>query len=250
MSVVFVHGVPETAAIWGPLLDEFGRDDVVTLSPPGFGAPVPAGFDATSDGYRDWLVDQLQRLDGPVDLIGHDWGAGHALRAATARPDLVRTFVSDIAGTADRKYEWHDMAKIWQTEGDGEAFVEAMATMPVEQRAARMIDAGMTESAALSCATANDQAMGACILTLYRSAVQPRMQLWGDQFAELSNRPHTLVVIPHDDHFTGGPEMARRVAQKWDAAIAELEGLGHWWMMEDPAQGAAMLRTFLGADVA
>ena len=246
MTVVLVHGVPETAAIWEPLLDEFGRDDVVTLSPPGFGAPVPDGFVATSDGYRDWLVSELERLGGPVDLVGHDWGAGHALRAATARPDLVRKLVTDIAGTADRKYEWHDLARIWQTEGDGEAFVAAVAAMPVEQRMATLVDAGMTETAARACAEANGETMGACILTLYRSAVQPKMQLWGEQFAELADRPDTLVVIPLDDEFTGGPEMARRVAQKWDASTAELDGLGHWWMMQDPAQGAATLRTFLG----
>ena len=28
MPVVFVHGVPETAAIWTPLIAELGRDDV------------------------------------------------------------------------------------------------------------------------------------------------------------------------------------------------------------------------------
>ncbi len=246
MTVVFVHGVPETAAIWESLLHEFGRDDVTTLSPPGFGAPVPDGFDATSGGYRDWLVAELERLGGPVDLVGHDWGAGHALRASTARPDLVRKLVTDIAGTADRKYEWHDMAQIWQTEGDGEAFVEAVAAMPVDDRLPLLIDAGMTEAAARACADANGTAMGACILTLYRSAVQPRMQVWGEQFAEVSERPDTLVVIPHDDHYTGGPEMARRVAQKWDASVAELEGLGHWWMMQDPKRGAAMLQAFLG----
>ena len=245
MTVVFVHGVPETAAIWDPLLDEFGRDGVVTLSPPGFGAPVPDGFVATSDGYRDWLVGELERLDVSVDLVGHDWGGGHALRAATARPDLVRKLVTDIAGTADRSYEWHDMARIWQTEGDGEEFVAAVSAMPVEKRVPLLIDAGMTEGAARACAEANDQAMGACILTLYRSAVQPKMQVWGEQFAELADRPDTLVVIPHDDAYTGGPEMARRVAQKWDASIAELEGLGHWWMMQDPGRGAEALRAFL-----
>ena len=47
VTVVFVHGVPETAAIWDPLIAALGRDDVVALSPPGFGAPVPEGFEAT-----------------------------------------------------------------------------------------------------------------------------------------------------------------------------------------------------------
>jgi pimeloyl-ACP methyl ester carboxylesterase len=41
MTVVLVHGNPETDAIWGPLVDALGRDDVVRLSPPGFGPRCP-----------------------------------------------------------------------------------------------------------------------------------------------------------------------------------------------------------------
>jgi pimeloyl-ACP methyl ester carboxylesterase len=59
MAVIFVHGVPETAAIWHPLLAELGRDDAITLSPPGFGAPVPGGFGATSDDYLAWLTAEV-----------------------------------------------------------------------------------------------------------------------------------------------------------------------------------------------
>ncbi|MFL3020887.1 MAG: alpha/beta fold hydrolase, partial [Candidatus Poriferisodalaceae bacterium] len=51
MTVVLVHGNPETEAIWGPLRTELGRDDVIALSPPGFGSLLPEGFDVTSDGY-------------------------------------------------------------------------------------------------------------------------------------------------------------------------------------------------------
>ena len=50
MAVIFVHGVPETAAIWDPLLAGLGRDDAITLSPPGFGAPVPAGVGCDGRG--------------------------------------------------------------------------------------------------------------------------------------------------------------------------------------------------------
>ena len=50
MPVVFVHGNPETTAIWDDLRARMGRDDTIALSPPGFGAPVPAGFGATADG--------------------------------------------------------------------------------------------------------------------------------------------------------------------------------------------------------
>ena len=41
MTVVLVHGNPETDAIWGPLVEALARKDVVRLSPPGFGAPYP-----------------------------------------------------------------------------------------------------------------------------------------------------------------------------------------------------------------
>ena len=61
MTVVLVHGNPETDAIWGPLVDALGRDDVVRLSPPGFGAPLPDDFPATYLAYRDWLEGELAR---------------------------------------------------------------------------------------------------------------------------------------------------------------------------------------------
>lgn len=244
MTLVLVHGVPETAAIWDEVVAELGRD-VVRLSPPGFGAPVPPGFQATSDAYRDWLVAELEQIDGPIDLLGHDWGGLHALRAVTARPDLVRRLAIDVAGVADAHYEWHDLAQIWQTPGDGEAFVEATAGAPLADRAAMLRGAGMSEAGALACAQANGAEMGACILSLYRSARQPKLTLWGDQFAELRDRPSTLVIAASDDHYTGGPDMARRVAQKWDASVAELDGLGHWWMMQDPARAAEVLEAFV-----
>lgn len=41
MTVVLVHGNPETDAIWDPLVAALGRDDVVRLSPPGFGVLYP-----------------------------------------------------------------------------------------------------------------------------------------------------------------------------------------------------------------
>ncbi|MBJ7505753.1 MAG: hypothetical protein JHC86_08265, partial [Ilumatobacteraceae bacterium] len=47
---VFVHGVPETSAMWDVLVHELhsqGVTNIVRLSPPGFGAPTPAGWGAT-----------------------------------------------------------------------------------------------------------------------------------------------------------------------------------------------------------
>lgn len=116
---VLVHGNPETDAVRDPLLAELGPDDVVCLPPPGFGAPIPPGFSTTVGEYRDWLVGELEAFDEPVDLVGHDWGGGHVVNVAMARPDLLRGWATDVIGFFDPDYVWHGLAQVWQTPGEG-----------------------------------------------------------------------------------------------------------------------------------
>ena len=247
MTIVFVHGNPETTAIWAPMLTAMGRDDTVALSPPGFGAPVPEGFGATSDEYAQWLVAELETFDGPVDLVGHDWGGGHVMRAVVARPELINRWCIDIAGCFDPDYVWHDAAQVWQKEGDGEANVTAMAATPLESRVGAFIGFGMTPDAARSCAqAAAAPETGRAILALYRSAAQPRMTEWGTQMIPSMSAGRSLIIIATEDHYTGGEILARRTAERWGSQVAVLEGLGHWWMLQDPARGAAALNEFFG----
>jgi pimeloyl-ACP methyl ester carboxylesterase len=245
MPVVFVHGVPEAAAIWTPLLAELGRDDAITLSPPGFGAPVPDGFGATSDQYLAWLTGELAELTGPVDLIGHDWGAGHVSRVAATRPDLIRSWGIDLAGIFDPEYVWHDLAQAWQTPEVGEQTVSAMFSGSVDELAAGYVGLGMTPEAARACAEAGGPEMGRCILALYRSARQPALTEWGRQLDAAQRRP-MLVINATEDGYVGGPELAHRNAERFGAQEVVLDGLGHWWMLQDPARGAAALAGFLG----
>ena len=75
MTKVFVHGNPETADVWNPLVEALaahGITDIVRVSPPGFGAPVPEGFGGTREEHKDWLIAEIEQLGGPVDLLGHD----------------------------------------------------------------------------------------------------------------------------------------------------------------------------------
>ena len=111
MTIVLVHGNPETEAIWDDLVPHLRSDDVVRLSPPGFGSVIPSGFDCSTDAYRDWLASELTKLTQPIDLLGHDWGGGHVMRIAMERPGLIRSWTSDILGCFDADYVWHDMAR-------------------------------------------------------------------------------------------------------------------------------------------
>jgi pimeloyl-ACP methyl ester carboxylesterase len=158
MPAVFVHGNPETTAVWEPLLAELAglRSDLICLSPPGFGAPLPAGFDATQAGYRDWLVQELTALGEPVDLVGHDWGGGHVVNVVLSRPDLVRSWVSDVLGIYDPGYRWHELARLWQTPDVGEADVVARFGGTAEERARVLAERGMGRQVAARVAAGQD----------------------------------------------------------------------------------------------
>lgn len=243
MTIALVHGNPETADIWGPLRAVLGRDNVVALSPPGFGAPAPAGFGATSDDYVAWLIGELESMGEPVDLVGHDWGGGHVARVACARPDLLHSWVTDVAGLFDPAYVWHDFAQIWQTPGAGEENIEATLALPIADRAALYESLGMTPEVAAAIAAGFNADMGRCILALYRSAMPPALVEWGKEFGNAAARPG-LVITAADDPFTGGPEMSRRSADRAGAQFVVLEGVGHWWMVQDPKSGATALNQF------
>ncbi|MBV9326940.1 MAG: alpha/beta hydrolase [Chloroflexi bacterium] len=244
MTIVLVHGNPETAAIWDDLRTHLGPVESVTLSPPGFGAAVPDHFAATADDYVAWLADALRDVPSPIDLVGHDWGGGHVVGLVRAQPQLVRSWVTDIAGCFDPEYVWHDLAQVWQTPGAGEEAIERQLGLSAEQRAAAYQQLGMSAAAAESCARAFTLDMGRCILALYRSAAQPRMREWGADLSSLRSRPG-LVIVATEDHYTGGARLARRTAERAGAGVTVLEGLGHWWMCQDPARGAEALRTFV-----
>src|SRR5258705_3401931 len=123
MPVVFVHGVPDTWRVWRALIGRLHRGDVVTLSLPGFGCEIPHGFDCSKEAYCDWLMREVDNVDGPVDLVAHDWGAILALRVASLEPTLIRTWA--VGGAPlDPEYEWHKVAKLWQTPEVGEQVME------------------------------------------------------------------------------------------------------------------------------
>jgi pimeloyl-ACP methyl ester carboxylesterase len=243
MTIVLVHGNPETDALWGPLVDAIGRTDVVRLSPPGFGAPLGDGFPATYLAYRDWLEDELEGIEEPVDLVGHDWGGGHVMNVVMHRPELVRSWASDAVGLFDPDYVWHDLAQVWQTAGDGEQLVDTMLGGTIESRAEQLSALGIPLDIATSIAAAQGPEMGRAILALYRSAAQPAMAEAGRALENAAARPG-LSLLATEDPYIGPDDHRRRAADRAGASTAVLDGLGHWWMVEDPARGAEALTLF------
>lgn len=247
---VLVHGNPETSAIWRPLLaalEDRRVTDVISLSPPGFGAPVPGDFDPTAEAYTDWLVSTLAELPGPIDLLGHDWGAGHVFGVLARDWDAldVRSWVCDIAGLLHADYVWHEMARTWRSEDSGEEAVAAMANLSETERTALFEGLGLPRDIARDLARADGDAMGRCILRLYRTGDEAHLRSLRERILA-ATLPPGLVIDATEDAYVPSAQ-TKAVAGELGAALVTLEGHGHWWMTSAPEPAADALAAFWGS---
>lgn len=92
-ELVLLHGQPGSPADWQAVIARLPPQlHAVAASRPGYGAnPLPAdGFTANAQA----VLDDLEARDvRDAVLVGHSWGGGVALRAASMAPDRVRALV-------------------------------------------------------------------------------------------------------------------------------------------------------------
>lgn len=160
-----------------------------------------------------------------------------------ARPDLLRSWVSDTIGGYEPDFVWHPLAQIWQTPGEGERSIEETFAGDTDERAARMVEWGIPEPTASEVALAQGADMGKAILALYRSAAPPALPERGRNLPAAAARPG-LVPIPTEDFTVGSVASRHRAVERAGAHAVELEGIGHWWMLQDPPRAARMLSEF------
>ena len=244
---LFIHGVPDSPAIWRPLLAALDLRDTPVAVPalPGFTAPLPQAFPATKDSYADWAVGQAETLfaaHGPIDIVGHDWGALIAQRVAMLRPDLIRSWAISNA-VIDPDYRGHRLARIWNTPVLGELF---MALSKPAKLAAGLAAQGMprdiAEEEAAQWAMKDKRR---AILKLYRSA--KGLSFEQDWARDIDKLPATGALI----WGAGDPYVELSVAQRFAAntgiPLTVIEGAGHWAIAEQPAEVAAALKAFWSA---
>lgn len=96
--VILLHGFPQRATCWSQVSDRLDRAGYRTL------APDQRGYSprARPRRRRDYRLSELvadvaelvDRVGGPVHVVGHDWGANVAWCLAASRPELVRTLTA------------------------------------------------------------------------------------------------------------------------------------------------------------
>lgn len=241
MARLLIHGVPDTPAMWGPLLDALGPDagEVHTPAMPGFGQPAPADFPATMHAYADWLAERVDRLyadSGPVDLVGHDWGALLTLRVAHVRAAKIRTWAA-LNGAFDDRYGGHFLARVWATPVLGELSM----LLPGSAGTAAILRAcGVPRAHAAETGRRVDRTMKRCILRLYRSA--RGLRDLGPWLAGLGALPRAGLLVWGDRDPFLPVDLAERVSARAGVPLHVERGAGHWTPVVRPAAVAEALR--------
>lgn len=237
---IFLHGVPDTPAMWTPLINELdlSADEYRVPSLPGFVSPVPTGFTSTKEQYVDWFITELEtayrQSGGPVDVIGHDWGALITVRAASLKPDLIRTWAVANALPIP-EYKWHRFARIWQTPLLGELSM-ALAGRKGLQRG--LSSQGVPPDLAAIEVEHWNRHMKRAILRLYRSARHVGSE-WAPGLKYLPSRG--LVFWGEDDPYVQ-TWVAETFCQRTGARLVRQASTGHWSIIERADVFANLLR--------
>ena len=244
---VFIHGNPETSAIWNPLIEELkdlGIDNIICLAPPGFGSDYPKDFIPNRRNYINWLLNELRSINAPIDIVAHDWGAGHLFGVLAEYPNIVRTWIADSVGMLHPSYQWHAAAQSWQNR-DYQSSLNAinMLFKLDPQSFSKVLSAvGMNKDIALEIKEHANDLMAHSAVSLYKDAIQPKMKILGELVIK-AKPPRGLVIAPEYDDYSGDISTYKEIADALDADYITLEGCGHWWMNEKPKITAQVLIT-------
>jgi pimeloyl-ACP methyl ester carboxylesterase len=89
--VVALHGSASTGAQWRSLVGHLeGRFRIYTPDLPGYGGSAPATAAGLAGDARA-VGALIDRIGGPVHLVGHSYGGAVALKLASSRPGCVRS---------------------------------------------------------------------------------------------------------------------------------------------------------------
>jgi pimeloyl-ACP methyl ester carboxylesterase len=252
-----VHGLEGSSANWTDLMAELLPDfECQALDLPGFGySPPPAderGYSITAQaGVVTKLIEQL--YSGPVHLIGNSLGGTTSIRAAAARPDLIRTLTLLSPVLPDR---WPDLSlfrfPLLCVPAVGNWLVNRVSRFPAEQRVAAVAATVCYEPGRIHPARLAEEVTelerrdglgyaDASLIHSTRALIAERFTetLWRE--AARITAP-TLVVFGSHDRLVD-PRLAGRAARTFGCArVMVLPRTGHVAQLEHPATVAAEVR--------
>lgn len=249
-AIVFVHGNPGSSEDWLDLLAHAG-DFARAVAPdmPGYGkADRPRDFEYTVDGYARHLAGVIEQLGiERVHLVMHDFGGPWGLQWITEHPKQVASIVLINMGLVPG-YRWHIIARIWRTPLIGELFqllngrrsfrsgLNAGNPKPFPDafvdRMFDDMDAGHRRAVRKLYRATEPDALTRRLAPLLTPLALPALVLWGAQDDALPVR------------------FARLQKDYFRAEVHELDGCGHWPMIDAPDRVRELILPFLRKQLA
>jgi haloalkane dehalogenase len=244
-AALLVHGFPESSYMWRHAIDALAEAGCHAVAPdlPGFGdsEPDPPGTWERHVAALERFVDELGL--GPVALVTHDWGVMIGLRWACEHPSLVSALVvSDGGFFPDR--EWHDVAKVLRTPGQGEELIQAFTREGLGD-ALKAESPGLTDSALDEYWKAfADGVRRQAHLDLYRSGDFEKLNAFEGCLAGLG--VPALVVWGGRDRYAE-VALAHRFHDELPGSELEIfDEAGHFVWEDEPDRASGALARFLG----
>ena len=235
--LLIVHGLYGSARNWGVIAKRLSdARQVISVDLRNHG---DSPWDAAHD-YPDLagdLVDTIEEIDSPVDVVGHSMGGKAAMVLALTRPDLVaRLVVADIAPKAYTHTQLPFIEKMRQVE---------LETLTRRSEAAEQLGALGVEPALQSFFTQSlDVAKKRWKLNLDALAENmPKIMT----FPEISGSYDgaALFLTGAQSDYVTREDRARIKALFPSARFAALPGAGHWLHADRPREFEAAVRVFL-----
>jgi pimeloyl-ACP methyl ester carboxylesterase len=237
-TVLFIHGFLDDATVWDGLVDCLGGEaGAVRYDLPGFGrrsGSVEEALSATLEILAAEAGEIVERIDGPVIVVGHSLGTQVAEIVTAKHPDRVRGLVLltpvPLGGT---QLPGEAVAPFRALGGDSEAQRRARAELSPhlgEEQLDRLTNVGASVAA---------------------DVASHYVDVWNDG---VSNAPATsafggpvLIVRGDADTFVT-EQVVNAISLRFaDADVKVIEGGGHWVHVENPGGIAAMILDFADA---
>lgn len=245
--VLFLHGNPDSADVWDPVIaSSKKRFRCIAIDLPGFGrSAAPDDFDC-SFGNLGRFVDEVVGalgIDRPLNVVAHDFGGAFAMAWAALFPDKVRRQVVINHPFFVGDYRWHAWARIWRTPALGELSTLFMGWWPLYWASVRAGSRKLSTARIRQSHGHLNPAMKRMILRLYRAADPAAFREWELRMLAAARQIPTLVLWGEHD-----PYIPAWVAGRFGTdRVRRYEDSGHWLPAELPEEVAAALRDFLGS---
>ncbi len=235
--VLFLHGNPDTHAVWATTVERLPELRCIAPDLPGFGrSAAPDDLSLAAQGEAVHALVTALGVER-IHLVAHDVGGMYGLAFAALHPGSVASLtIFNTVFSPD--YRWHFWGRVWRTRVLGELamklgtrglFVSQLrrgsATIPIEYANLAFAEfTPATKRHVLRYYRAMDPENYAGWDTRLVAAKLPTQVIWGDA--------DPFIPTHFADRFGG---------------VVHHEPHGHWVMAEDPERAASLIRAHVTA---